>query len=58
LSQTLSVREVAARLGHEPSVVYALCEAGVLPHVRVNNSIRVLSADVAALIASRRRGGR
>ena len=54
LSPTLSVREVAAQLGHPPSVVYALCEAGVLPHTRVNNAIRVALADLEAFIASHR----
>jgi excisionase family DNA binding protein len=37
----LSVREVAARLGVSTSTIYALCQKGRLPHVRVSNAIRV-----------------
>ena len=35
--------------------VYKLCEAGDLPHVRINNSIRVRSADFAEFIAACRK---
>ncbi len=54
----LTVAEVAARLGHPRSVVYALCEAGILPHVRVSNAIRVAPEDLAAYLylAAHRKG--
>ncbi len=54
----LTVAEVAERLGHPRSVVYALCEAGVLPHARVSNAIRVAPADLEAYVQARRSGGR
>jgi excisionase family DNA binding protein len=46
----LTVREVAARLGVCTATVYALCERGLLRHVRVLNAIRVAPGDVAEFI--------
>ncbi len=43
----LSVREVARRLGVHPHSVYKLCDRGDLPHIRVLNTIRVSSEDLA-----------
>jgi excisionase family DNA binding protein len=47
----LTVREVAARLSISTAAVYALCDRGELPHVRVSNAIRVAPADLEAFIA-------
>jgi excisionase family DNA binding protein len=54
----LSVREVAARLSVCTATVYALAERGELPHVRISNAIRVAPEDLAAFVASQRKGGR
>lgn len=53
----LSVRLAAAKLGVSPSLVYALCRAGVIPHARhgrpgKRGTIRI---DEAALEEYRRR---
>ncbi len=52
----LSVREVGRRLGVTTATVYKLAERGELPHIRISNAIRVAPADLAAYIASRRKG--
>jgi excisionase family DNA binding protein len=49
----LRVHDVAERLGVGAWAVYRLCETGDLPHVRINNSIRVRPADLDAFIAAR-----
>ncbi len=56
----LTVREVASRLGVCTATVYALCEAGTLPSMRVlgRNTIRVAPADLEAFLAARLTGGR
>ncbi len=48
----LSVRAVAVILSLSTATVYKLIETGALPHVRVSNSIRVLSSDVTEFISS------
>jgi len=53
----LSVRQVAARLGVNPATIYALCERGEIPHLRVSNAIRVDPGDLARFIADGRRVG-
>ncbi len=53
----LKVRDVAAKLGLSTATVYALCERGELPHVRVSNAIRVAPADLEAFIARGRSRG-
>ena len=52
----LCVGEVARRLGVCRSTVYGLCERGELPHLRINNSIRIAPSDLAAFLTSRRSG--
>jgi len=51
----LSVREVAARLGASTATVYALCDRGQVPHVRVSNAIRIAPADLVDFIVRGRR---
>jgi len=51
----LRVDEVAELLAVGAWAVYQMCENGELPHVRINNSIRVRPKDLEALIASRLR---
>jgi excisionase family DNA binding protein len=52
----LTVREVAARLAVCTATVYALCDRGELPHMRISNAVRVEPVDLAAFIARRRTG--
>jgi excisionase family DNA binding protein len=47
---------VAERLGVSTATVYALCDRGELPHVRVMNAIRVAPADIAVFLAGQRKG--
>ncbi|HSY38908.1 MAG TPA: helix-turn-helix domain-containing protein [Polyangia bacterium] len=54
----LRVAEVAEQLAVGAWAVYKLREDGDLPHVRINNSIRVRPADLSELIAARRRAKR
>jgi len=49
----LGVAEVAAMLAVGAWAIYGLCENGDLPHVRINNSIRVRPRDLQEFIASR-----
>lgn len=51
----LTVRDGAAQLRVHSSRVYALCERGKLPHVRVSNALRITSEDLQAYIAASRR---
>ncbi len=51
----LSVREVAARLGVSTATIYALCDRGQVPHVRVSNAIRIAPADLVDFIVRGRR---
>jgi excisionase family DNA binding protein len=47
----LTVRDVAERLAVSTATVYALCERGELPHLRVSNAIRIRPDDLKAFIA-------
>jgi excisionase family DNA binding protein len=49
----LRVTEVAEMLGVGAWRIYQVCETGELPHVRINNSIRVRPKDLEVFIASR-----
>jgi excisionase family DNA binding protein len=50
----LRVAEVAERLAIGAWAVYRFCEDGVLPHVRITNSIRVRPRDLEEFVAARR----
>ena len=54
----LRVAEVAEQLAVGAWAVYKLCEDEDLPHVRINNSIRVRPADLAEFIAARTKAKR
>ena len=54
----LTVSEVAARLSLSTATVYRMTERGDFPHVKVLNAIRVAHEDLAAFVASQRKGGR
>ncbi len=54
LERLLTTVEVANHLGVCRATVYALCERGELPCVRVSNAIRIAPADLAEFIACRR----
>lgn len=49
----LRVAEVAELLAVGAWAVYKLCEDEELPHVRINNSIRVRPRDLEAFIVAR-----
>ncbi len=51
----LTIAEVAKRLRVSRATVYALCERGDLPHLRIVNSIRVAPADLDQFIRGRKR---
>jgi excisionase family DNA binding protein len=51
----LSVRDVADRLRVSRATVYALCDRGALPHLRVSNAIRLRGEDLEAFIRRGRR---
>ena len=53
--QLLTVRETAGRLRVSTATVYALCDRGELPYLRVSNAIRIQQEDLEAFIAH---GGR
>ena len=50
----LRVAEVAEMLAVGAWAVYQLCENGDLPHIRINNSIRVHPKDLEAFVTTRR----
>jgi excisionase family DNA binding protein len=51
----LTVKEAARRLKVSTATVYALCETGRLPYVRIStHSIRVAENDLAAYVRSTR----
>ncbi len=54
----MTVRAAAERLAVSTATVYALCDRGELPHVRISNAIRIAPADLAAYLAGQRSGGR
>jgi excisionase family DNA binding protein len=47
------VTEIAEQLAVGAWRIYQLCENGELPHVRINNSIRVRPKDLEEFIAAR-----
>jgi excisionase family DNA binding protein len=49
----LKIAEVAEMLAVGAWRVYQVCESGELPHVRINNSIRVRPRDLQEFIATR-----
>jgi excisionase family DNA binding protein len=49
-SGLLTVKEIAQQLGVCAATIYRLCDRGLLPHVRILNSIRIRSGDLAALL--------
>jgi excisionase family DNA binding protein len=49
----LKVAEVAEALSVCRATVYALCERGELPHLRISNAIRVRRVDLEAFLAAR-----
>jgi excisionase family DNA binding protein len=49
----LRVAEVAEMLGVGAWAIYRFCENGDLPHVRIDNSIRVRPRDLQEFIAAR-----
>jgi excisionase family DNA binding protein len=46
----LTVREVAARLSVSTATIYALCDRGELPHIRISNAIRISPADLETFL--------
>ncbi len=51
----LTVAEVAEAMGVCRATVYALCDRGELPHVRVSNAIRFSGADLERFLRLGRR---
>jgi excisionase family DNA binding protein len=51
VEQLLTVRQVAKLFGVCAATVYKWAAAGVLPHVRIVNVIRIRSEDLSALLA-------
>ena len=49
----MRVAEVAEMLGVGAWAIHRFCENGDLPHVRINNSIRVRPRDLQEFIAAR-----
>ncbi len=52
----LNVRDVAARLGVCTATVYALCDRGELPHIRISNAIRIAPRDLEEFLDRQRKG--
>ena len=49
----LTVKEAARRLKVSPATVYALCESGRLPHVRIStHSIRIAECDLKGYVSA------
>ena len=58
-SSLLTVKEAAERLKVSTATVYALCEAGLLPYVRIStHSIRIADVDLKAYVVACRVGTR
>jgi len=51
-ARLLSVREVAQLLAVSTPIVYRLCEAGTLAHVRVSNAIRIAPGSLLDYLAT------
>jgi excisionase family DNA binding protein len=55
VDRLLTVKEAAARLRLSTATVYALCERGVLRHVRIStHAIRIVESDLVGFVRSRR----
>jgi excisionase family DNA binding protein len=54
LPEVLLVSEVAELLRVHPSTVYALCDRGELPFVRVSGAIRIQPDDLEAYVVAAR----
>ncbi|MBN9119555.1 MAG: helix-turn-helix domain-containing protein [Planctomycetes bacterium] len=59
----MTVREAAKRIGVSPSLIYALCQEGVIPHARhgrpgKRGSIRITEGAVEAYMAASKRAER
>jgi excisionase family DNA binding protein len=54
----LTAAEVAERLRVCTETVYRLCKRGVLPHLRILDTVRVRPADLAAFVSARTRSGK
>ncbi len=52
----LTVKQLAAKLGVCTATIYRLCDRGELPYVRVAQALRLVPMEVAAYLATRRRG--
>jgi excisionase family DNA binding protein len=50
LPEVLRVSDVAAALRVSKSTVYALCDRGDLPFVRVSGAVRIRSEDLEAYV--------
>jgi len=55
IGQLLAVRDVARSFGVCRATVYRWAAAGVLPHIRVVNAIRVRSEDLSTFIERHRK---
>jgi excisionase family DNA binding protein len=53
IEQLLTVRQVAQLLGVCPATIYKWAAAGVLPHVRIVNVIRIRPEELTRLVAER-----
>jgi excisionase family DNA binding protein len=51
----VQVREAARLLGVSTGTVHRLCAEGGLPHARIPNAIRIVPADLAEFVMTRRR---
>lgn len=56
VQKLLTVPEVAEFLGAARATVYAWCQQGKIPHVRVGDLIRFDPAELQTWLESRRRG--
>ncbi|MBI4397467.1 MAG: helix-turn-helix domain-containing protein [Elusimicrobia bacterium] len=48
----LTLKQTSAMLNIGKSKLYALCETGQFPHVRIGGSIRIIDDDVRRMIRS------
>lgn len=59
----LNVKQAAERAAVSPALIYAWCNAGLLPHMRLGlpghrGCIRIAEDDLSAFLASQKRDGR